>query len=394
MAMRSRWTALLVAGLTATALIAADTPPKHLNLVGDHWTAWDPPTTFPEGAKIHTVEKGDTLWALAGKNLGNPYLWPQIWEKNQYVKDAHWIYPGDPLVVGIEVAGATEAGATAAVEGEGEGEGEGQEAEAGATTAPAGGRKNVPVPLGAESDIYCSGYVGELEETFGWSITGSEYDSLSAPESSLSWSKARGQYGAAESVKYKLSLGDIVYLDGGKAAGLAPGMVLEAVEPGRKLRHPVTQDVFGRVYRVTGRLRVLSVQDAGAIAEIVQSCDGMRVGSRLRAFEPEPVPLARRTPLRPVNEPTQADLSSAPVILGTPDNLVSLGQDHVVYIDRGTNDDVQPGDMYTIYRVNPRGGPAVVLGELAVLSTHPRSAVAKILESRYPIYAGDRLERK
>ena len=26
----------------------------------------------------------------------NPYLWPQIWDQNRYITDAHWIYPGDP----------------------------------------------------------------------------------------------------------------------------------------------------------------------------------------------------------------------------------------------------------------------------------------------------------
>jgi hypothetical protein len=36
----------------------------------------------------------------------------------------------------------------------------------------------------------------------------------------------------------------------------------------------------------------------------------------------------------------------------------------------------------------------VVLGEVAVLASRPRSAVAKVLESRFPIYEGDRLERK
>ena len=55
---------------------------------------------------------------------------------------------------------------------------------------------------------------------------------------------------------------------------------------------------------------------------------------------------------------------------------------------------MQPGDIFTIYRLNREGLPPVVLGELAVLSSHPRSAVAKILESRFPVYAGDRLERK
>jgi len=391
MAIRSRLTAYLVVALVASALVAADQPPTHLKLVGDHWTAWDPPTTFPEGAKIHVVEPGDTLWDLAGKNLGNPYLWPQIWEKNQYVLDAHWIYPGDPLVIGIEVAAAEEAGAVTA-DAEGEGAGEGGDDQMG--TAPPGGKKNVPVPLGSESDIYCSGYVGDLEETAGWSIVSSEYDALVPERGRFGVNTQTGIFGAGITLKYKLIVGDIVYLDGGRSAGLAPGMVLEAVESGRVVRHPVNRDVFGRYYATTGRVRVLSVQDTSAIAEVLQSCDGMRVGAQLRAFEPEPVPLARRTPLRPVNDPTTADLSAAPVILTSPDDLVSLGQDHVVFLDRGAQDDLQPGDLFTIYRPNSRGGPPVVIGELAVLSAKPRSAVAKILESRYPVYVGDRLERK
>jgi len=390
MALRTRLIALLVAGLAAPALIAADRPPAQLHLVGDHWTAWNPPTTFPEGAQIHTVVAGDTLWDLAGKYLGNPYLWPQIWEKNQYVLDAHWIYPGDPLVVGIEVAGAEEAGATMAEAGE---EGEGSEGEGEDAAADVGrGRANVPVPLGSESDIYCTGFVGPLDEGFGWSIVGSEHDVL-APDLNVH-TTARGVYGDVGAVKYKLALGDVVYLDGGRAAGLSPGLVLEAIEAGRKLRHPVTHEVVGRVYDRRGRVRVLSVQQDGAIAEIVQSCDGMRVGSVLRAFEPEPVPLARRTVLRSVNDPTLEDLSEAPVILTGAVDLIALGQDHVVYIDRGADDDVLPGDLFTIYRLNREGRPPVVLGELAVLSAQGHSAVAKILESRFPIYAGDRLERK
>ena len=88
--------AVLVAG-TAVSAQAADRPPRGLHLVGDHWTAWNPPTPAATD-QVHVVAKGDTLWALAAKYYGNAYLWPQIWEKNKYVLDAHWIYPGDPLV--------------------------------------------------------------------------------------------------------------------------------------------------------------------------------------------------------------------------------------------------------------------------------------------------------
>ncbi len=118
------------------------------------------------------------------------------------------------------------------------------------------------------------------------------------------------------------------------------------------------------------------------------------MGSQLRRFEPEPVPLARRPDSRAANDPTTADLSSAPSIVLAPDRVFTLGEDHVVYIDRGEGDDVYPGDLYNIYRPSTRGLPPVPVGELAVLSVRGRSSVAKILESRYPIFVGDRLERR
>ncbi len=114
---------------------------------------------------------------------------------------------------------------------------------------------------------------------------------------------------------------------------------------------------------------MLSVQEDSAIAEIVQSCDGIAVGMQLKPFEPEPVPLARRGLLRPVSEPTSAEaLASAAVIVSSPVDLVTLGQDHLVFIDRGEEDEVLPGDIFTIYRMNRATQPPVVLGELAVLS--------------------------
>lgn len=415
MSIRLRSAALLVAGLVATALVAADQPPRNLKFVDGHWTAWDPPAQFPEGARVHVVERGDTFWALAAKNLGNPYLWPQLWEKNQYVLDAHWIYPGDPLVIDVAVApaspleGAGVAAETEDVAGGAGGLGDGGAADAadadaagagaeagGAAlrTAPAGGSKSVPVPLGSEDDLYCSGFVGELDEPFPYTLIGSEYEVLS-PVLPGTGGRGEGIFGDVDTVKVQLTAGDIVYLDGGSGAGLAPGQVLSAIQPTRTIDHPLTGRPFGRQYNYMGRVRVLSVTDAGGIGEVVQSCTGLRVGSLLKPFVPEPVPLARRTPVRPVNDPAPAEaLEGAPVILGSPLFNVTLGQDHVVFIDRGEDDDVLPGDIFTIYRTNRDTRPPVVLGELAVLSVQRHSALARILESRYPIYVGDRLERK
>jgi LysM domain len=387
--------AVLVNASGPSVAAAADRPPQDLHLVGDHWTAWNPPTP-PPGTQVHVIQRGDTLWDLAARFYGNAYLWPQLWERNQYVLDAHWIYPGDPLVLGIEVAPVdqlTDLGDGGAPAGE---ETPPSEPMDGVLTA--GAAAGSPVPLGAESDIYCSGYVGAVDEAFPYAIVGAEFDVLT-PELTVGagiYSRVReGKWGPVGSVKYGMATGDIVYVDGGQSRGLSPGALFTAIAPQQEIVHPVRRDPYGRFYRYLGRLRILSVQEETAIAEIVHSCDPIPVGTLLRPFQPEPVPLGRPTAMRPVNYPAQAEkLLDAPVILFSQDDIVSLGEDHVVHIDRGTEDDVLPGDIYTIYRQNRKGLPPVVLGELAVLSVHPHSSVAKIIRSRYPIYVGDRLEAK
>jgi hypothetical protein len=398
MALRRRLCALLFASLFGLVGVsqADDTPPTQLHLVGDHWTAWNPPTNLPPDAKIHIVQRGDTFWALAAQHLGNPYLWPQIWEKNQYVLDAHWIYPGDPLVIGIEVAPAETLGATAPiVESEpqiaADDPGAGRRERIDAATR----RRNTPVPLGGETDIYCTGYIGDLDESFSWSVTGSEFEGVVPRLNAVQdWSAAEGIFGRMDTLKYELTQGDIVYVDGGRQSGLSPGMLLTTIEARNRVRHPASRNVVGRFYAYTGRVRVLTVRDDRAIAEVVHACAGVHVGSLLAEFREEPIPLARWPIPRPANDPTTNDLDDAPVILHSESSLFTLGQNNVVFIDRGESDDVYPGDLFTIYRPSLKGGFPVPVGELGVLSVKSNSAVAKILESRYPVYVGDRLERR
>src|SRR5207245_4485627 len=120
----------LLCGVAALSLLSggaeaqrtAPPPPTGLSVgpatVPRHWSKYKYPETIPDGATYYIIVKGDTLWDLAGKYLGNPYLWPQIWDQNRYITDAHWIYPGDPLIMPkialvSERAGEPAAGAAA-----------------------------------------------------------------------------------------------------------------------------------------------------------------------------------------------------------------------------------------------------------------------------------------
>ena len=50
-----------------------------------------------EKEEIYTIKKGDTLWDISSRFLQNPFLWPKLWQKNPYITNPHWIFPGDPI---------------------------------------------------------------------------------------------------------------------------------------------------------------------------------------------------------------------------------------------------------------------------------------------------------
>lgn len=410
---RNRWSGSILRCLLVAALcLPLGAQPPELHLVGDHWTAWNPPASVD--GNVYIIRQGDSLWSIAAAQLGDPHLWPQIWEQNQYILDSHWIYPGDPLALsGVASAQIYDGDAVGPALDDLAAEGDGAYGDPYDTAEDDQDIEDVlglsldaqtgaPVPLGYEADLYCTGYVGDVNEEFTYRIAGSEYDFLTPSLSAKSDSaNAEGLFGKAHTEKYGLGLGDIIYLDGGRADGLSAGELLSAVRPVEELLHPQSDELLGSLFAYEGRVRVLSVQEETAIAEIVQLCSPMVVGTYLKIFEPEPVPLRRMTPMRPVNYPASLEeLEGAPSIISSLDNLVTgaglitLGAGYMVLIDTGINQDTAPGDIFTIYRRGREGYPPTIIGELGVLRTFDNTSLARIIRSRYAVYLGDPLQLK
>jgi hypothetical protein len=79
------------AGLSVGAITTTEaaTPTRNIN----------PPALKANAPNVYVVKKGDTLWDISKKFLKNPYRWREIWASNQYIKNPHWIFPGDKLLM-------------------------------------------------------------------------------------------------------------------------------------------------------------------------------------------------------------------------------------------------------------------------------------------------------
>ena len=96
-----------------------------------------------------------------------------------------------------------------------------------------------PVALGSEDDIYCSGYIDEPNEVFPFHVIGAEYESLTPTMRDIS-ARRSSAYRLTSNSKLGLLMTDIVYLDGGRQAGMMAGDVYTAVRPERMIANVAT----------------------------------------------------------------------------------------------------------------------------------------------------------
>ncbi|HJV22214.1 MAG TPA: LysM peptidoglycan-binding domain-containing protein, partial [Holophagaceae bacterium] len=366
--------------LTAQETLAqAGAPVK----VESHQSKWEYPKelSLPEGSKVHMVQKGDTLWDLANKYLGNPYAWPQIWELNQWVKDPHWIYPGDPIVIDQARAVATD--------------------------------KTVPEEVAALQPDRPSSHIDpnavrRPELAFGFQ----DFVQLPylAAEGAEAHYKKLGAFTLVDNRRedrHILGEGELVYVNAGTNQGVKVGdrfVVLRTLVKGFKHPFPNAKDdkkPMGDVIQQIGVVRVTVAHEKGSVATIERAMDGIEVGSHLVRFE-EPANMALQL-RNDTQDPVKLDPAGTATVIYSRDNHDQAGAGELILVDKGERDGLKVGDVLLSVRIRDfevgegkkpdTQRTTHYVGQVMVVRLGERSATCRVLRATEELRIGDSVTR-
>ena len=327
-----------------------------------HWSKNKYPDSVPEGAYYYIVVKGDTLWDISKHFLGNPYLWPQVWDQNKYITDAHWIYPGDPIVLPKVAVLAGQAGQPGGLGPEEEGEGLPE----GAGLTPG----SVLYPVTEENSMRCAHYILPEREDESLRLIGSEQGSS----------------------KNAFAERDILYLNKGSNAGVKPGDVYTLHHASYTVKHPHGGKNLGTKIETTGWGRLILVQENTSTLEVEQSCGDIHLGDYLKPYEKMNVPLTLRRP--PADRLTPPTGKAHGYVVDIAEDGAIAATGHMVSLDLGSKDGIAPGNLLSVYRIMYPSVPTSrnVVGEAVVITVRETTATAKITNSVDTIMPGDEVE--
>lgn len=330
---------------------------------------------------IHQVRPGDTLWDLCNRYYGNPYNWPRVWSYNPQLENPHWIYPGDQLRM--------REGATPA--------------DLAAFAGPAGEQQGGLIsrrPAVTRDTIFLrtQGLLADANKDVWGEVVGASEDQM------------------------LLSEGNHIYMSIRPETDVRAGQTLTLF---RTREQPEVKDARrppGEIVAIKGTVRVDNWNPTTRIARgtIIESVDVVERGAKVG-------PVGRRLEVIAVR-PNGTDLLAR--VLTSIYPHVNLVQNQVVFIDRGSEDGLVPGNRLFVVKKgdawrqslvlptraarerpvidSPKNGPIEptpmreddahfpdeVIGELRVLRTERYSALALVTASIREIAPGDRAVAK
>lgn len=299
-----------------------------------------PASVAAQRPATHTVQRGETLWALAQRYLGDPFLWPQIYRLNtDVVEDPHWIYPG-------EVLRLSAAEGVAAVPDEPD-----PDPAAGARPGEQG-PDEYPMP-----DFARRRQTSQLESLRAY--TEQAYQPLRPGEYFRAPWLSEGEVIASGRFLGPITPPAVAYIREGSPAAIYSAVGLAAPD-GAEFAVNDTLVVFerelgfrgyGDLLVPTGLVRVTGRSERQHLGEVVAVFGAMRYGQEI-------VPARGYVP-GPMARPVAAADTLTGTVLGARERRQLKEPMQGILIDLGREDGVRPGDVFEIRRVpGPRPSAA------------------------------------
>jgi hypothetical protein len=357
------------------AKAAADKPTTETAAMGPfevapHWSRYDYPKSIKEGQAYYIVVKGDTLWDISGRFLGNPYLWPQIWEANGYIKKARLIYPGDPIFLpSVQMAAA--AAATPEVA---EGPTKAAKAEE-VMGVPEWMDMDAMINVASPDTVRYAGYISASIEDESLKVKSMEYENNTPLERET-----------AGTMEY-------LYLDRGASSGLKAGDVYTINRRAREVKHPVTGRRVGYRIETTGVARVVLVTDRSARAVVTSAGRQVEVGDYLRPFTEVESPLVKRRVVVEGGDLSMDGSRSTGYVVDISDDGITAANGVAVGVDMGAGAGLAVGKVITLFRQADKKDPITKrpLGAAVVVAVRENFSVARMVYTREEVNVGDRV---
>ena len=322
----------------------------------------------------HVVVKGDTLWDISAKFFSDPWQWPQIWGLNRdTIKDPHWIYPGDVVV--LDRASGTLHLGDAATSGTG-----GMSAD---NTQTDGAGKNIATQLGSNT-VKLSPRVRlhPSDHNAIPSIPGGDISAFLTRPLIVEEHELSGGPTIVGTYEQRVLLGkdDVAYVNHLPAD---KGLVWQIYRPGKKMVDPESEEVLGYEANYLGGAEVQKFGDISTL-KISSALQEINKGDHLTY---------------PSDEITSHYLPRAPEskiaarVISIYGGVSQAGQYSIITLNKGKRDGLENGHVLALYQkgevLKEKGEtitlPNVRYGLIFVFRTFEKVAYALVMQVSLPV---------
>jgi chemotaxis protein MotB len=178
---------------------------------------------------------------------------------------------------------------------------------------------------------------------------------------------------------------DVLYLKLDNPAAAAIGDLFTVYRRVRKVFHPLTREYLGSVTIRVAVVKVIDVEHELTTAETVVGYGPIAPGDLVMRFVAPPAGEIG-------SENRVADVEGMIIEIQADKPMTMVSQWNVVYVDRGSADGLQAGDVLDLYR-HSVGLPVRKIGQIKVLSTEDHTATARVIKANTRVFKGDRVKR-